>query len=135
MIPNLFQSGYFTLHSGKSSAWKIEADALTDSDWATLALMTLEIIPRFSKVIGVPRGGLKFANYLECYKGDEGPILIVDDVLTTGGSMENLRHILAQGWSTEESVFGYENFIGLVAFARGKCPNWIIPLFQFNGGA
>lgn len=49
--------------------------------------------------------------------------LIVDDVLTTGGSMEIARHnyLVANPGS---------DVLGAVVFARGPCPDWITPLFR-----
>lgn len=82
---NLFQLGNFTLSSGNPSAWNIECEALTPADWATLAYLTAQRAKEFRDVVGVPRGGLPFADALRPYAVDAGPILVVDDVLTTGG--------------------------------------------------
>jgi hypothetical protein len=61
---SLFQLGDFTLASGASSLWKIECDALTPEDWQALAQMAVEILPPFGEVVGVPRGGVPFADAL-----------------------------------------------------------------------
>lgn len=116
---NLFQHGGFTLNSGMQSILKIECDALTREDWRTLALLTSNRI-KFSSVVGVPRGGLVFADELMSYCSNESglPCLIVDDVLTTGGSMAKVR----------QEIEGPT--IGVVVFARGPCPAWIKPIFQ-----
>ncbi len=121
MTENLFQSGNFILHSGSLSHWKIDCDALTNDDWATLALMISERV-KFSVAIPIPCGGVKFASALRRYETgriDRDPVLIVDDVLTTGTSMEEKRKY-------------YPDSIGAVVFARGDCPDWITPLFQMN---
>ena len=117
---NLFQLGDFTLHSGDKSFFKIDCDALTDDDWATLARMIYENVTKFRKVIGIPNGGQKLAEALKPYRfpNPENPILIVDDVLTTGNSMEDMKSKLG------------ENCIGAVVFTRNKCPGWITPLFE-----
>ena len=115
---NLFQQGSFILHSGSTSGWKIDCDALTNDDWETLALMISEKC-RFGNVIGIPRGGIKLAKALEQYV-TEGETLIVDDVLTTGGSMEKER----------QQCSGTP--IGFVVFARNECPDWISTLFQME---
>ena len=114
---SLFQRGNFTLHSGQKSHFKIDCDALTDEDWEALAEMIWEKAGNFGKVIGVPTGGLKLAKALDKYATD-GAILIVDDVLTTGRSMEEMK-AACDG-----------NVIGAVVFARNECPAWIHPLFM-----
>lgn len=112
----LFQLGNFTLHSGKRSSWKVDCDALTDRDWQALAFIISRQV-KFSSVIGVPRGGLKLASNLNKYCQLGYPTLIVDDVLTTGASMEEVKKQIAG------------DAIGYVVFARGKCPDWIKALW------
>lgn len=114
----LFQSGNFTLHSGSKSSWKISCDTLTDRDWETIAYMIQEKL-KFGKVIGIPTGGLKLAKALEQY-ATAGATLIVDDVLTTGKSMEEMKA------TCDGEV------IGAVVFARGECSTWIHPLFSMG---
>lgn len=123
---NLFQNGKFKLNSGQDAAWKIECDSLSCEDWDTLAIMASEILPPFGKVIGVPTGGIRFANALKFYADPESLILLIaDDVLTTGNSMRKLK---------EEMILKnrYENILGIVAFSRGDCPYWISPVFQLS---
>ena len=86
---SLFRGGRFTLHSGDTSTLKIDCDALSDEDWQSIAAQVSTRF-RFGAVIGVPRGGVPFARALEPYVDDTlcGDTLIVDDVLTTGASME-----------------------------------------------
>jgi len=120
----LFQIGDFTLHSGEKSNWKVECDVLTKEDWECLAAMIAERC-QFKDVIGIPEGGLNLRDYLSlsCTKDDSLPTLIVDDVLTTGNSMEEARsHIKGE-------------VIGHVVFARGKCPEWIKALWQLDAHA
>ena len=123
---NLFQSGDFTLHSGEQSALKIECDALTPADWDTLAAMVAERF-KFQHAFGIPNGGLRFAETLNrvyaMREYPQWPILIVDDVLTTGASMEQWRE-----WAT--AYYSTSNVIGVVVFARGECPGWIRPIFR-----
>lgn len=114
----LFKDGYFTAHSGVTLPWKIECDTLTDEDWAWAAQVAANNIGPFLKVEGVPRGGLKFAEALRKHAVDyQGatPLVIVDDVLTTGDSMNRHRGSLPA--------------IGVVLFARGICPDWITPIW------
>lgn len=115
----LFKLGDFTLHSGEKSDFKIDCDALCEADWACLAHI-ISTKHKFSNVIGIPEGGLKLARALCQYSLNGEPTLIVDDVLTTGSSLEEAR----------KQVRGES--IGAVAFARGKCPAWVTPLFQLR---
>ncbi len=79
--------------------------------------MAVEHLLPFRKVEGIPRGGMKFAEALRPYaKPDAGLLLLADDVLTTGESMERARA-------------GGTYVIGVVAFARGPWPKWVTPLF------
>lgn len=113
----MFQLARITLHSGKTSEFKIECDSITESDWATLAYLASRIVGEFSSVYGVPMGGIPFADAMEKYVSDKGPRLIVDDVLTTGGSMVEVMD---------------QSCVGLVAFARGKCPAGVKAVFYMN---
>lgn len=121
---SLFQRGDFLLRSGQRSGWKIECDALTIEDWQALALMASEMLPAFRSVVGVPRGGLVFAQALQSYAtgADWGPVLLAEDVVTTGGSMIRYR----------EANLAGESVIGVCAFARGKCPDWVTPLVSMT---
>ncbi len=105
----LFVPGIFTSAAGLKLAWKIECDNLTHEDWETIASMVGPYLS-FSDVEGVPKGGLVFAEALKQWGYGSG-LLIVDDVLTTGLSMERCRHGRAAN--------------GLVLFARGPCLPWI----------
>lgn len=113
--PALFESGQFKLHSGDISSWRINVEALTSTDLATVASWAADRIGRFGSVEGVPTGGLRLAESLSPY-ATEGPLLIVDDVLTTGSSMEKQR--------------AGRDAIGFVIFARGACPTWVTAMWQ-----
>ena len=117
---DFFQLSRITLHSGKTSEFKIECDAITKEEWDTLAYLGSRIIGEFSSVYGVPRGGIPFAEAMEKYVSDKGPCLIVDDVLTTGGS-------IVEAMDT--------SCVGLVAFARGRCPSGVKAVFYMNDKA
>lgn len=119
------------MHSGGLAHYKIECDALTDDDIATLAFIiaqkgkeiTREEGSGIREVYGVPRGGTRLAEALRPHLDTRwGKIrLIVDDVLTTGKSME-----------TAKSNLGWSDAYGVVIFARGNCPSWIKPIFSMQ---
>jgi len=108
------------MHSGGVAHYKIECDALTDEDLETLAWM-ISKKGMIRDVYGVPGGGLRLAAALEPHCSKEGVRLIVGDVLTTGESMEAAkRHT------------GWHDAVGVVIFARGPCPRWILPIFSME---
>ena len=119
----------FTLHSGGRSNFKIECDALTNDDIECLAWMIRKLVPNFKEVYGVPRGGLRLEKVLKKYEKGAGPILIVDDVYTTGNSMrEFTREVVLRKYDETSQPLRF-----IVLFARTKTPEWIIPLFQLWG--
>jgi pyrimidine operon attenuation protein/uracil phosphoribosyltransferase len=71
-------------------------------------------------VIGVPQGGLRLAKACRKYAIEHhAVVLIVDDVLTTGASMED-----------ERKKHRDRPVIGVVLFARGPRPGWVNALFE-----
>ncbi len=120
---HLFIEEDFIGHSGGQLHWKIEMDALEDAEWKCIARMIKEYqqVP-FQAAIGIPRGGLKLSGFLNDYstQNSKDPYLIVDDVLTTGGSMEEFK----------KEHFKDKKTIGWVVFARNKPADWIKALFQ-----
>ena len=121
---NLFKSGDFVSHSGLKLKWKIECDALSDPEWFTISQMIMETTPPFKEAIGIPRGGVKLGNLLNQYGTGkrEDPILLVDDVLTTGDSMEEFKR--TRQWRDPSK------YIGWVVFARTSPSDWVNVLFQ-----
>lgn len=116
----LFQSGEFTLASGQPSSWKIDCDFLRPSDWRTLAAIAADLLPPFGDVVGVPRGGIDFARALKEHVTESArPLLVVDDVWTTGESMRvyAARHHPNRYW------------LGCVVFARSVPDYWVKALF------
>ena len=110
---HLFVEEDFIGHSGGQLHWKIEMDALDDAEWKCIARMIMEYQQEpFSAAIGIPRGGLKLSGYLNDYstQNPKDPYLIVDDVLTTGGSMDEFK----------EEHFKDKKVVGWVVFARKK---------------
>ena len=123
-MTDLFQSIDFKSHSGLDLTWKIEMDAISDAEWQTIAKMILELAPPFKEAIGIPRGGVKLGKLLNLHGTGkrEDPICIVDDVLTTGESMNDFK--------TKRQWRNPSNYIGWVVFARNKPPKWVKALFQ-----
>lgn len=85
----LFVKKDFIMHSGEKGDFKIECDALTDDDLETMAYLISKRFT-FKKAHGIPRGGLRIAKKLKQYADPtDSRILVVDDVMTTGTSMQN----------------------------------------------
>ncbi len=116
---NLLQFGWFSSHSKFQLPWKVDCDAFRDDDWKCIASI-IRWKFAFGKVVGIPRGGSRLGYILEPYTEIGYPTLIVDDVLTTGRSMEKARR----------EVDG--PIIGVVVFARGRVDDWIWPIFQVS---
>lgn len=117
---NLFNTGFFRLHSGLHTDFKIDCDALTDEDISTIALQLVRRLPIYGRVEGVPQGGLRLAAEMRKYEVMyRDTILIVDDVFTTGGSMDKQRDFRT-------------GVIGAVIFARADTPAWVTPLFRLT---
>lgn len=119
---NLFKTGKFKLASGLNTTWKIDCDALTDLDWASLAHIAMTNYGlRFGAVEGVPRGGIKLAQAMWPYREPGSDrLLICDDVWTTGES-----------WNAHRAG---RDAIGLVVFQRGvgRHPS-VVSLFRMLG--
>lgn len=125
---SLFQLEKIVLHNGKTSQFKIECDFLspkTKEDWECLAYKGSRIVGPFSRVVGVPRGGLLFAIAMEKYKTKGWPTLVVDDVLTTGASIVQMMK-----WHGDIT-----RVAGLVVFARGPCPEGVKAVWQMHPDA
>lgn len=122
----LFQAGEFVAHSGATLPFKIECDALSDAEIDLFADLMVNLRPgmKYSRIIGIPRGGLRLADAVRRRYGGRdpmGPVLIVDDVLTTGRSMDEAA-------KAESAPFA----VGSVIFARGPCPFWVRSIFALN---
>lgn len=87
---SLIELGQYRLASGNQSFFKLDCDALTDDDILACAVLLHRRLPEFGRIEGVPAGGLRLATAMKEF-ATTGPLLIVDDVVTTGGSMEKHR--------------------------------------------
>jgi hypoxanthine-guanine phosphoribosyltransferase len=124
----MFKWQPFKSHAGKPLSWKIECDDLTQEDIDCLA----DIISMTHSYRNVEHPPTKSANLINLVSklalrtspdGDYD-YLIIDDVLTTGKSMEDIyRHLYTNH---------YKKTKGVVIFARSECPDWITPIFQLN---
>lgn len=115
----------FKSHSGKDLDWKIDCDALSDEAIETLAYLVSTRFD-FREVCWIPSGGTRLGEALLPYINESSSVtLIVDDVLTTGQSMEEAywRYALLHKGSV----------IGIVIFARtNQYPIWIHPIFELG---
>lgn len=120
----LFRRGIFTSHAGFQLPWKIDCDALTDDDIETLAWLIRDRM-QFGSVVGIPRGGLRLGAALQKYiNHNDSRALIVDDVLTSGKSMIEMRNAMPDDVGSRA--------IGVVIFARGECPSWVRAVFRMD---
>jgi len=125
---DLFQQSNFKSHAGLDLTWKIECDAISDAEWACFARMISELETRpFSDVIGIPRGGVKLENELLNYVSGnkDDPVLIVDDVWTTGSSFNEFV-----GIQSIEKIVENKGWFGWCVFARTTTNNHVTALFQ-----
>jgi orotate phosphoribosyltransferase len=121
----LFQFGDFSLASGKKSTFKLECDAVSPEEWHSLARIARPILPAYGYVIGVPRGGLAWANIFQHYVTPGAKkVLVVDDVWTTGSSMTYE--------ASRNSLIDSTAWHGIVLFARGPVPKNVTALFMLN---
>ena len=121
---SLFDCGTFVSHSGVRLPFKIDCDALTDEDIECIAEIIASNVD-FGVVEGISRGGDRLAAELEQYTVWQAPfnILIVDDVLTTGKSMEKRK-------AGQPPQVHPDDVIGYVIFARGTLPSWVNAVFR-----
>lgn len=127
MRNNIFQVGKFNLHSGKVSKYKIECDNLTPEDVNFFVEVVRESI-EFNGVYGVPRGGTRLAEGLYPYSNASSRnYLIVDDVLSSGDSMNEARKFVEQHIDAT-----YYKICGYVFFNRGHMdtPFWVKSVFE-----
>ena len=150
---NLFQKVDFKSSAGLDLSWKIECDAISDDEWECIATMIMERANPFRSAIGVPRGGVKLAELLNEYGTGSylDPVCIVDDVLTTGKSMEEYKVRAIK--DEEERISICKTYtgvtrtkaeqdiivngskaspVGWVVFARNQPAEWISSLFHMS---
>lgn len=122
---DLFVGGEFTLHSGASTDFLIDCDALSSTDIDALARVAARNLPHFGRVISVPRGGDRLAEAMKQWiTPGAWRTVICDDVCTTGASMQEVYD------KVKLKVEPGDAIVGLVIFARRPLPSWIVPIFQ-----
>jgi len=117
----------FRMHSGRTSHFKIECDELTNDEIDAFAMLIAEMMHPFGKVYGIPRGGMRIREALLPYLQPMSErVLIVDDVLTTGRSMNEKRfELIGEGHRIDL-------IIGAVMFSRGPQPMWVDSVFNLH---
>lgn len=120
----LFSSGKFKSHSGIELPFKIDCDYLNNEDIECIAEYIASKCS-FGMVFGIPSGGDRLTEALEQYVKPDAPfnVLIIDDVLTTGSSMEYEKA------SMPDQVHP-DDIIGWVIFARVEPAQWINYMFK-----
>lgn len=120
----LFSSGKFESHSGIELPFKIDCDYLNNEDIGCIAKYIASKCS-FGMVFGIPSGGDRLTEALEQYVEPDAPfnVLIVDDVLTTGSSMEYEK-------ASMPTQVHQDDIIGWVIFARIEPPKWINYMFK-----
>ena len=99
---DLFQKINFISHAGLPLTWKIECDAISPEEWIVLAHIIREFEPRnWRAAVGIPRGGVALGEALNKYgtQNIDDPVLVVDDVYTTGKSF---RDYVTENYPDEE---------------------------------
>lgn len=108
--------------------FKIDCNALTDEGIKCIAKI-IAAQTSFGIVEGIPNGGNRLAHALKPYASPDAPfnILIVDDVLTTGKSMEKQK-------SKMPPQVHPDDVTGWVIFAITKPPDWVNAVFRLGDG-
>ena len=124
----MFKFKPFKSHAGKPLNWKIECDTLAQEDIDCLADL-ISMTHSYKNVDHPPTKSANLINLVSKLALRTSPdgdydYLIVDDILTTGKSMNEIYEHLHIGHSKKTK--------GVVIFARSECPHWITPIFQLN---
>jgi len=119
---DLFQEVDIIGHAGGRLTWKIECDAISDAEWEVLAKQILHYERRpFRVAIGIPSGATKLGDILNRYASGQPqhPVLVVDDVYTTGTSFKEFK----------QKHYQDEHIMQWVIFARKPTTHDVNALF------
>lgn len=134
MIPTLFRWGGFRTSTGHKMPFEINCDALTHEDILCIANV-IAAKTTFKAVYSVPTGGNRLGVALQQFRDGDGAdrILIVDDVLTTGKSIESEKRRVTERLERMGVEFTGE-IVGWVIFARTQPADWINAIFTWGRG-
>lgn len=118
---SLFKLGNFILSSGERTDWVIDCNALSDGDIKAMVSIAIGILPPFGSVVATTHGDMRFVQELSHHSQDGGRLLIAQDVITNGNSMEEARD--------------GRDAIGICMFARQKPPSWVKAVWRLDDGA
>lgn len=124
-----------SLSSGGRSDWLIDCAALSDNSLVVLARIGNRLLGPFDWIFGVPKGGVLFSHAMYMHRARTNPemgfhrLLIVDDVMTTGRSMEEQAAAMLEAFPGDKLVIQ-----GLVIFSRlppgEPGPEWVRSIFR-----
>lgn len=133
---SLIQVKDVILSSGNESKFKLECDKFIEENLEGLVFLIRSMVGPFHSIEGVPRGGLRLLQALLPFRDLAADItgkhLIIDDVLTTGGSMERIYQARKKCWPWGPEGTPAPEIVGVVVFARGQTPPWIKALFTLD---
>ncbi len=116
-----------TLFSDSYLDCVIDCRTLSEADWSCIARQVTKRHVPFGRVVSASEGGENLVQALEPHQDPtSGYVLVVDDVLTTGSSMEEARRKLVAGGTHINDVLGF------VFCARASCPSWVTPWLMLN---
>lgn len=112
---------YNLKNNQEPSHFRIDEEEISDKDLEYVAWLYSRT-QKYGLVLSIPTGGDRFAKFLRAYSDvvNSSTVLIVDDVLTTGTSMNELKNMMDRKLDIR----------GVVLFSRGETPDWITPIFQ-----
>ncbi len=139
-MAELFQFGWFAGHAGFQLPWKMDCDAWTDESLTGVADL-LQWKFAFSEVHAVPSdekpprnpAGPRLARIMRerCAFNEGYPPLIVDDVLTTGGSMRAFREVVMRNRQDVTPIGFVLLSRSVKGFSIGQ-PDWVWALQTVN---